>query len=211
VNDVPSWRLSGDWFDACKCLIPCSCTFAASLGDMLGMEVAETKVEIADDLSRWGAEIPGKAKAEVEPLSGPTSVEGKLTTVTDPPGAEVGPGAVATFGTATTDEADAFGLSWSRSGRSSKHMRFEWSGPDEATPLTQLVTAREAAGSPRPPAANATPRRTSRVPVRSRFHGRSAVKEAVALAMRPPSGSRSSAAAQCLRPSLRSIRALTST
>ena len=213
MNEVPSWRVSGDWFDACKCAIPCPCTFAqpptdgtcdgllvwhiregnfgdvrldglsfasvakfegniweeetkadmgffvdesadesqrealqtifsgqaggwpaafaASLGDMLGMEMATINVDIADDLSRWGAEIPGKAKAEVVPLSGPTSVEGKLTTVNDPPGAEVGPGAVAVYGTATTDEADAFGLSWSRSGRSSKYMKFEWSGPDE--------------------------------------------------------------------------------
>jgi len=105
--------------------------FATSLGDMLGMEPAEIRVDIADDLSRWGAEIPGKAKAEVEVLSGPTSVEGKHTQVHDPPGSEVGPGSVATYGTATTDEVDAFGMSWKRSGRSSKHMKFEWSGPDE--------------------------------------------------------------------------------
>ena len=25
---VPSWRLEGDWFDVCKCTIPCPCTFA---------------------------------------------------------------------------------------------------------------------------------------------------------------------------------------
>jgi len=92
--------------------------------------VARFEGNIADDLSPWGAEIPEKAKAEVEPLSGPTSVEGKLTQVHDPPGSEVGPGSVATYGTATTDEADAFGFRWQRSGLSSKHMRFDWSGPD---------------------------------------------------------------------------------
>ena len=212
MNDVPSWHLSGEWFDACKCAVPCPCTFAqpptdgtcdgllvwhiregnfgdvkldglswallarfegniwdedtkadmgffvdesaderqrealqtifggqaggwpagfaSNLGEVLGMETATIKVDIADDLSRWGAEIPGKAKAEVVPLSGPTSVEGKRTQVHDPPGSEVGPGSVATYGIATTDEADAFGMRWQRSGRSSKHMAFDWSGPD---------------------------------------------------------------------------------
>ena len=212
MPDVPNWHLRGDWFDACKCAVPCPCTFAQpptdgdcdgllvwhinegkfgevdlaglnfaalarfegniwdegttadmgffldaaaderqrealqaifsgqaggwpagfaeNLGDMLGMEPAEFKFEVADDLSRWSAEVVGKARAEVKALQGPTSVEGKRTQVHDPPGSEVGPGSVATYGIATTDEADAFGLSWSRSGRSSKHMAFEWSGPD---------------------------------------------------------------------------------
>jgi hypothetical protein len=73
----------------------------------------------------------GKARAEVAVLEGPTSVPGKHAQVHDPPGSEVGPGSVATYGIATTDSVDAFGLSWDRSGRSSKHMAFEWSGPDD--------------------------------------------------------------------------------
>jgi hypothetical protein len=28
VRDIPNWRASGDWFDVCKCSIPCPCTFA---------------------------------------------------------------------------------------------------------------------------------------------------------------------------------------
>jgi hypothetical protein len=212
MADVPSWHLKGEWFDACKCAVPCPCTFAqpptegdcdgllvwhvnegrfgdvvldglsfaavawfegniwdddtkadmgflidasaddaqreamqtifggqaggwpagfaAKLGNLLGMEPAEIRFEVAPDLSRWSAEIPGKAKATVEVLEGPTSVPGKRTQVHDPPGSEVGPGSVATYGTATLDEVDAFGLSWSRSGKSSKHMGFDWSGPD---------------------------------------------------------------------------------
>jgi hypothetical protein len=47
------------------------------------------------------------------------------------PGAEVGPGQVATYGTATEDEVDAFGLKWSWPGRSSKHFPFEWSSEDQ--------------------------------------------------------------------------------
>lgn len=212
MAEVPSWHLVGDWFDACKCSLPCPCTFAqpptegdcdgvlvwhikrgnfgnvdldglnfaaiarfvgniwdedtkadmgffidaradeeqreamqaifsgqaggwpaafaAKLGDLLGMEPAQFEFEIADDLTAWRAEVPGKFKAAVQALEGPTSVPGRRTQVHDPPGSEVGPGSVATYGTATTDEVDAFGMRWSRSGRSSKHMAFDWSGPD---------------------------------------------------------------------------------
>jgi hypothetical protein len=212
MADGPSWHLSGDWFDVCKCTVPCPCTFAqpptegdcdgvlvwhinegnygdvgldglnfaavarfegniwdegttadmgffvderaderqreamqtifsgqaggwpaafaAKLGDMLGMEPARIEVEIADDLANWRAEIPGKVKAGADVLEGPTSVPGKRTEVHDPPGSEVGPGSVATYGTATADEVDAFGLTWNWNGRSSKHMAFDWSGPD---------------------------------------------------------------------------------
>ena len=26
--NIPSWKLSGDWFDVCKCNITCPCEFA---------------------------------------------------------------------------------------------------------------------------------------------------------------------------------------
>jgi hypothetical protein len=48
------------------------------------------------------------------------------------PGAEVGPGQVATWGVATTDRADGFGFKWDRSGKSSKHFPFDWTGPGAA-------------------------------------------------------------------------------
>jgi hypothetical protein len=212
MADVPNWHLVGDWFDVCKCAVPCPCTFAqpptegdcdgvlvwhvnegnfgdvgldglnfaavawfkgniwdedtkanmgflldaraderqqeamqaifsgqaggwpasfaAKLGDMLGMEPAQIEFELADDLTSWRAESPGRFKASAEALEGPTSVPGKRTQVHDPPGSEVGPGSVATYGTVTGDEVDAFGFRWSRTGRSSKHMAFDWSGPD---------------------------------------------------------------------------------
>jgi len=212
MAEVPSWHLVGDWFDVCKCAIPCPCTFAqpptegdcdgvlvwhinegnfgdvsldglnfaavawfkgniwdedtkanmgflldsradqrqqeamqaifsgqaggwpatfaSKLGDMLGMEPAQIEFEIADDLAGWRAESPGRFKASAEALEGPTSVPGKRTQVHDPPGAEVGPGSVATYGTVTADDVDVFGFAWSRTGRSSKHMAFDWSGPD---------------------------------------------------------------------------------
>jgi hypothetical protein len=37
--DVPKWKLSGDWFDVCKCSIPCPCEFAQTptFGDCEGV------------------------------------------------------------------------------------------------------------------------------------------------------------------------------
>jgi hypothetical protein len=28
MGAVPAWRLTGDWFDVCRCRVPCGCTFA---------------------------------------------------------------------------------------------------------------------------------------------------------------------------------------
>lgn len=210
----PPWRLRGDWFDVCKCSIPCPCTFAqepttgdcdgvlawhireghygdvrldglnlimiasfsgniwtgshrdpkAALflderadgqqrgalgaifggqaggwpqqfaemfhGEMQGMDFAPVTVEVDEGLGSWRAEVPGKVTAVAEALTGPTTAEGARVQVHNAPGAEVGPGQVATWGRATTDRADAFGFSWDRSGKSSKHFLFDWSGPD---------------------------------------------------------------------------------
>lgn len=32
-DSVPKWKLSGDWFDVCKCNIPCPCEFAQAPSD----------------------------------------------------------------------------------------------------------------------------------------------------------------------------------
>ena len=213
MADIQSWHLKGDWFDVCRCMIPCPCTFAqaptddlcegilawhinegnygettlddlnvVSVGvfegniwagearnsrmgffideraddgqrealqtifggeaggwpagfaqlieDVLGIEYAPIEFALADDLSRWSVEIPGKARGSAEALTGPTSPDTAVT-VHNAPGAEIGPGQVATYATATEDEVDTFGFKWSWPGRSSKHFPFEWSGPDE--------------------------------------------------------------------------------
>ena len=209
---VSEWHLSGDWFDVCKCTIPCPCTFAQApsegdcegvlawhvregrygdvplaglnvvalgafegnvwagetkvtigmylderadeaqrealqtifggqaggwpgefgslIGEVRGVEYAPIEFEIADDLAYWRVEIPGKVEARAEALTGPTTGEGQRVQLHNAPGAEVGPGQIATWGTATADRADGFGFSWDWAGRSSKHFPFEWSGPD---------------------------------------------------------------------------------
>lgn len=157
-KDTPNWRASGDWFNVCKCNIPCPCTFAQTptygdcdgimayhikegnygevslsglnvlvldsfkgnvwagdgttkvnvaiffdekaseqqrnalnmifsgraggfmaefaklLGEVRGIEYSPIKFEIADDLSYWSAEMPGKIVAKAEALTGPTTL-----------------------------------------------------------------------------------------------------------------------------------------
>jgi hypothetical protein len=87
------------------------------------------KFEISDDLDYWSAEIPGKVLAKAEALGGPTTPPGKRVQTLNPPGSEVGPGGVATWGIAISDQVDAMGFEWKREGRSSKHIPFNWEGP----------------------------------------------------------------------------------
>jgi hypothetical protein len=105
--------------------------FAAVIGEVRGIEYAPIEFEIADDLAYWRAEVPGRLEARAEALTGPTSPPGSRVQVHNAPGAEVGPGQVATWGVATADRADAFGFEFDWPGRSSKHFPFDWTGPDE--------------------------------------------------------------------------------
>ncbi len=210
MADIPRWRLDGDWFDVCKCNIPCPCEFAQAptfgdcdgilawhvrkgaygdvaldglnvialghfegnlwagaraamaifidaradsrqrdalqtifggkaggwpaqfargIAELRGIDFVPIEFEVADDLATWRAAIPGKVEARADALSGPTMLPGQRCQTTNPPGSEVGPNAVATWGTSAVDRADALGFKWSRSGQSSKHIPFSWSGP----------------------------------------------------------------------------------
>jgi hypothetical protein len=211
MADIPEWHVAGDWFDVCKCDIPCPCEFAQApsygdcegilvwhvnegnygdvsldglnvlalgafegnvwqgeasvtvamfldersddsqrealemvfggqaggwpadfanlIGEIRGIETAPIEFELADDLAYWRAEVPGKASAAAEALTGPTTPEGERVQTLNPPGSEVGPGGAATWGVSTRDRAEAMGFSWDRSGQSSKHIPFDWSGP----------------------------------------------------------------------------------
>jgi hypothetical protein len=212
MAQIPEWHIAGDWFDVCKCSIPCPCTFAQApsfgdcdgvlayhirhghyggtaldglnvlgvshfkgniwggatkaalglfiderareeqraalrliwggqaggfpaafaelIGEMRGIEYAPIEFEVADDLAYWRAEIPGKVVARAEALGGPMTPPGARVQTLNAPGSETGPGTVATWGTAVADTVDAFGFRWEWAGRSSKHIPFDWSGPD---------------------------------------------------------------------------------
>lgn len=213
MAEVSSWRVKGDWFDVCRCRVPCGCTFAqapdedqcdgilawhiekGNYGDVTlddlsivgvgsfmgnlwtgevhdsamgffideradesqrvalqaiwggdaggwpagfaqlieevrGIEYVAIKFEIDGDLGSWSVEVPGKAKGSATALTGPTAPEGGRVQLHNPPGAEVGPGQIATWATADEDEVEAFGFKWSWPGRSSKHFPFDWSSDD---------------------------------------------------------------------------------
>src|SRR5579884_3101104 len=57
--------------------------FAQQIGELRGIGVAPIAVEIAGDLAYWRAEIPGKVRATVEALTGPTVLPGQRV---QPPG-----------------------------------------------------------------------------------------------------------------------------
>ncbi|MGH2951259.1 MAG: DUF1326 domain-containing protein [Solirubrobacterales bacterium] len=102
------------------------------VGNMLGLEFAPIELEIDDDLASWSLNIPGKAEGSAELLTGPTSKPGERLAVHNAPGSEVGPGqGPATYGIASTQKTDAFGVTSDYSGRSSKHIPFEWSSEDQ--------------------------------------------------------------------------------
>jgi hypothetical protein len=105
-------------------------TFANFIGEVRGMEFARINFHVDDDLASWRVEIPGKVTSSAEALGGPTTPPGKRVQVYNAGGCETGPGGVATYGKSTADKADAFGFKWNRTGYSSKHIGFDWSGPD---------------------------------------------------------------------------------
>ena len=100
------------------------------IGDMRGIDYATIRFEVADDLSYWSAEIPGKVVAKAEALTGPMTPTYKRVQTQNPPGSEVVPSStVATWGRAVANEVDAMGFKWEWNGKSSKHIPFDWSGP----------------------------------------------------------------------------------
>ena len=105
--------------------------FAQLNGEVRGIEFALINFEVADHLAYWSAEIPGKVMAKGEALTGPMTQKGKRVQTINAPGSEVGPGTVTTWGTAVIDEVNVPDVryQWKRSGRSSKHITFNWSGP----------------------------------------------------------------------------------
>jgi hypothetical protein len=96
------------------------------------MEVVPIDFEVAGDLAFWRAEVPGKVAARAEALTGPMTPPGQRVQLLNAPGSEVGPGQVATWGKATTHRVEALGLRWEADGKSSKHIPFDWSGPQSS-------------------------------------------------------------------------------
>jgi hypothetical protein len=108
--------------------------FAALVGEFRGIEFAPITFEVADDLAFWRAEIPNRVVGRAEALTGPTTPPGQRVQMLNPPGSEVGPGQVATWGRSVEVRTEGFGFQWSGESRSSKHIPFDWAGPDPVSP-----------------------------------------------------------------------------
>lgn len=113
--------------------------FASLIEDLRGIEYASISFEPADDLAHWRAMIPGKVDMRVAALTGPTADPHRRVTTSNAPGAEVGPGQVATWG--VVEKADAIGFDWSHDygGGSSKHFPFDWRMKNSASTTTESV------------------------------------------------------------------------
>ncbi len=104
--------------------------FASLIGEVRGLEFAPIEFKADGDLAQWQAVIPGKIRAIGEALAGPTTPSGKRVQLYNAPGSEVGPGQIMTWGKAVENEVNAFGLKWNWAGKSSKHIPFDWTGPN---------------------------------------------------------------------------------
>jgi hypothetical protein len=104
--------------------------FAANIGEMRGIEFVPVTIEIDGGLARWRSEVSGRVVGRAEALTGPTTPPGKRVQTINPPGSEVGPGQVATWGRSTELKAEGFGFDWTGEGWSSKHIPFDWTGPN---------------------------------------------------------------------------------
>lgn len=103
--------------------------FAKLIGEVRGVEFVPISFDVAADLAYWRAQIPGKVDAAAQALTGPMTPPGKRVQTLNPPGSEVGPGQIATWGKTTTNLVNAYGLRWDWAGKSSKHIPFDWQGP----------------------------------------------------------------------------------
>ncbi len=103
--------------------------FAELVGELRGVEFVPIEFEVAGDLASWRVEVPGKVVGRVEALAGPTTPPGQRVQTLNPPGSEVGPGQVATWGRSIANRVEGFGFKWEWDGKSSKHIPFDWSGP----------------------------------------------------------------------------------
>jgi len=99
-----------------------------------GVEFADISVEVDEALENWRVAVPDMVRASGEALTGPTADPTKRVQTFNAPGSEVGPSdAAVTWGKSVDGHWNAFGFSQNlAAGQNSKHIPFEWSGPDAA-------------------------------------------------------------------------------
>ena len=107
--------------------------FCSVITNFKGIEFGDISIDIDESLERWNVQIPEVLRASGEALTGPTADPGQRVQTSNPPGSEVGPtnGGLVTWGESIDGRWQAFGFEQDiPKGQNSKHIPFEWSGPD---------------------------------------------------------------------------------
>src|SRR5262249_61081028 len=105
-------------------------SFAAEAGEVAGVEFVPFPSHVAGDLAFGQVEPPGRVPARAEALSGPTTPPGKRFQPLNPPGSEVGPGQLATWGRSTIARSEGFGFKLPGGARASKPSPFPSTAPN---------------------------------------------------------------------------------
>ncbi|MET9294653.1 DUF1326 domain-containing protein [Streptomyces sp. NPDC003077] len=105
--------------------------FGSLISEVRDVRYAPIRFDAAKDLAYWRASVPGKVSVGATALTGPTSDPNRRVQLINAPGAEVGPGQVATWGVVSDDRVRGFDFSREYRGGSSKHFPFDWRPSDK--------------------------------------------------------------------------------
>ncbi|MEV7279875.1 DUF1326 domain-containing protein [Streptomyces sp. NPDC093111] len=101
-------------------------TFGSLIGEVREVRYAPITFDAAEDLAYWRATVSDQVSVGAKALTGPTGDPTRRVQLINAPGAEVGPGQVATWGVVQADRAEGFEFSRPYRGGSSKHFPFDW-------------------------------------------------------------------------------------
>ena len=102
------------------------------LQEVKGIQYADIKVIVDPLLEHWSVEVKDTLSAKGIALTGPTADPNKRVQLFNAPGSEVGPtSAAVTWGESVEGRWNLFGFNCSiPAGQNSKHIPFNWSGPN---------------------------------------------------------------------------------
>jgi hypothetical protein len=149
-DSTAPWRIKGDWWDLCNCAVGCPCLFGENptLGYCQGVLTYIIREGRHGDVSLDGLTVIFVVHFEgelfdknreigvlIDGLGGPFRKflvpDGETCRIYNTPRPEVVPGFV-TIGHALRNIITGpFGRNWDWTGRSSKHIGFDLSGPDD--------------------------------------------------------------------------------
>lgn len=73
MTEIPSWHISGDWFDNCSCAVACPCTFAQAPDN-----------GFCESVLFWHIRQGCYRDINLDDLTGPTSLLGEISAADQP-------------------------------------------------------------------------------------------------------------------------------